>query len=111
MATLEECEKALQELAARIDRNDTSGPHQGFDRSLRCTLTDLGVTFTGRLEQGRLRDIAQGDGADAQIGLEMTSDDLVQLVAGDLKLTGAWATGRVRMHAGIRDVMRLRSLL
>jgi putative sterol carrier protein len=111
VATVEECEKALHELAARLDGNHTAGPHQRFDRTLRCTLTDLDVTFTGRLDDGRLTDIAQGDGSGAQIGLSMSSDDLLRLVAGDLHLASAWATGRVRMNAGVRDLMRLRALL
>jgi len=111
VATVEECEHALHELAARIERNNSSGAHQRFDRTLRCTLPDLGVTFTGRLADGQLADIAQGDGSGAQIGLEMSSDDLVRLVAGELQLAGAWASGRVRVHAGVRDLMRLRTLL
>lgn len=113
MATVEECEKALHELAARMKRNDASGPHQRFERTLRCTLPDIETTFTGRLEDGLLTDIEQGaypDGDGAQIGLELSSDDLVRLVAGELNLGSAWATGRLRVHAGVRDMMRLRSL-
>ena len=113
MATVEECEKALHELAARMKQNDTSGPHQRFDRTLRCTLPDIETTFTGRLEDGLLTDIEHADyatGESAQIGLELSSDDLVRLVAGELNLASAWATGRLRVHAGVRDMMRLRSL-
>lgn len=41
----------------------------------------------------------------------MTGDDLVALVAGDLKFAKAWASGRVRLEAGFRDLLRLKSLL
>lgn len=87
------------------------GDHTKFDRRLSCTLRDLRVTFVGRLHEGRLTDIAQADGApSAQIGLDMTSDDLVAMVDGTLNLASAWASGRVKVRAGVRDMVRLRSM-
>jgi hypothetical protein len=41
----------------------------------------------------------------------MTSDDLVALVSGRLSFAPAWATGRVKLEAGLRDLLRLKSLL
>jgi putative sterol carrier protein len=41
----------------------------------------------------------------------MTSDDLLALVDGRLKMASAWATGRVKIDAGIRDLLKLRSIL
>ena len=110
MATVEECEQALLELAARSEQGDTPGPHRDYDRSLSCRLRDLGVVFTGRLEGGRLRDIRRAADPAAQLRLEMSSDDLLRLVRGNLNLGNAWATGRVRVHAGVRDLMLLRLL-
>lgn len=110
MATVEECAQALHKLAARADKSDTPGPHQDVDRSLTCALPDLGVVFAGRLEGGRLHDIRQADDSAAQIRLEMSSDDLVRLVDGKLNLSTAWATGRVRVHAGVRDLLLLRTI-
>jgi putative sterol carrier protein len=57
-----------------------------------------------------LVDIAESEADAAQIRLEMSSDDLLALVDGRLNLATAWATGRVRVHAGVRDLIRLRSL-
>ena len=111
MATVEECEQALLELAARTEKGDTPGPHQDYDRSLSCKLHDLGVVFAGRLEGGRLRNIRQAADPAAQIRMETSSDDLVRLVRGKLNLGSAWATGRVRVHASVRDLMLLRLLL
>jgi len=111
VATVEACEAALRELAARLDERG-AGEHDRFERTLSCTLRDLGVTFAGQLNGGRLRDIARQPAGSpaAQIRLEMSSDDLVKLVAGELNMASAWAAGRVRVHAGVRDMMRLRSL-
>lgn len=111
MATVEECEKAFHELAARLATADAEHRQKAaFNRSLSCTLRDLDVIFAGRLNGGDLRDIRQVDRADAQIRMNMTSDDLVRLVAGELHLASAWATGRVRISAGVMDLIRLRTM-
>ena len=47
----------------------------------------------------------------AQIRLTMTGDDLVRLVGGELHFAKAWGSGRVKVQASLRDVLRLRSLL
>jgi hypothetical protein len=109
VATVEECEAALHELAARMKAN-RSGDHSTFDRSLSCTLRDLEVTFVGRLYEGELIDIQQASAPSAQIRLDMTSDDLVGMVGGEVNLASAWAGGRVRVSAGVRDMLRLRSM-
>jgi hypothetical protein len=112
MASVDECERALRKLAANL--SGASAADRGrvdFDRRLSCTLKDLGVTFLGHLHDGTLDDISQVD-ADpaADVRLVMTSDDLVDLVAGRLNLGAAMATGRVRISAGVRDLLKLRTL-
>lgn len=110
MATVEECEQALGDLASRLAANGSARQSVSFDRSLTCTIRDLDVIFAGRLKGGQLVDIRRAPSREAQIKLSMNSDDLVALVAGQLKMAGAWATGRVKIEAGIRDMLRLRSL-
>lgn len=115
MATIEECRDALDRLSDNLARAD--GDVRGaaaLDRSLSCHITDLDRTFTGRLDGGRIRvdTLTPGPPATkAQIRLAMTGDDLVSMVAGDLNFAKAWASGRVRLEAGIRDLLRLRTLL
>lgn len=111
MATVEECEKALRELAAKLGGMDEQKRSQVvLDRSLSCTLTDLGVTFAGQLRGGELRDIRQVPKGDAQIKLAMTSDDLLKLTSGELNFAHAWATGRLRVDANVFDLLKLRSI-
>ncbi|MGR4884435.1 SCP2 sterol-binding domain-containing protein [Streptomyces sp. LARHCF249] len=115
MATIQECRGALDRLSDNLAGAD--GGVRGaaaLDRSLSCHITDLDQTFTGRLDGGRIRveSIAPGPPASkAEIRLAMSGDDLVALVAGDLKFAKAWASGRVRLEAGFRDLLRLKSLL
>lgn len=100
----------MHELAARLQTKDAADRRAGFDRRLSCTIRDLGVVFNGHLHDGLLDDIAQVDKADGQVRLELTSDDLLALVDGKLNLASAWAGGRVKVHAGVRDLMRLRTI-
>ncbi|MEU0288675.1 sterol-binding protein [Streptomyces sp. NPDC006147] len=115
MATIEECRAALDKLS------DSMGSAEGdvraaasMDRSVSCHITDLDVTFTGRLTGGRIvvRDTVPGPPPEkAQIRLAMTGDDLVALVDGELHFARAWGSGRVRLEAALRDLFTLRKLL
>ncbi len=112
MASVEESEQALHRLAGNL-----SGASEGdrkkadFDRRLSCTLTDLGVTFLGHLHDGTLDDIRQADGNPAaDVRLTMASDDLLELVSNRLNLGSAIATGRIRVSAGVMDLLKLRSM-
>jgi hypothetical protein len=115
MATIEECRAALEKLA------DSMGNAEGdvrsaaeLDRSVSCHITDLDVTFAGRMADGRIdvRETLEGPPREkAEIRLAMTGDDLVALVEGELHFARAWGSGRVRLEAGLRDLFRLRKLL
>ncbi|MGI5483547.1 SCP2 sterol-binding domain-containing protein [Streptomyces lavendofoliae] len=115
MATIEECRAALDGLADSLAH--AGGAVRGaaaLDRTLSCHITDLGVTFTGRLAGGRIEVLDRLDGPPpgrADIRLRMSGDDLVALVAGELGFAKAWASGRVGLEAGFRDLLRLRALL
>ncbi|CAM5256434.1 SCP2 sterol-binding domain-containing protein [Streptomyces fumanus] len=115
MATIEECRAALEKLS------DSMGHSEGnvraaaaLDRSVSCHLTDLDVTFAGRMADGRIdvRETLTGPPREkADIRLAMTGDDLIALVDGELNFARAWGSGRVKLEAGLRDLLRLRKLL
>jgi hypothetical protein len=114
MAAIEECEQALHELARRLGQSDaTTRGTASFERTLACRLRDPDVNFAGRLNGGSLTDIhraEQAEAAAASIILSMSGDDLLELVSGELAMAHAWATGRVRIDAGVLDLLRLRTL-
>ncbi len=87
-----------------------AGRKVNFDRTLSCTLSDLGAIFSGRLHDGRLTDIAQADTPTAQMRLKLSSDDFLELVDGTLKVPAAWASGRIKIDAGMMDLVRLKSI-
>lgn len=115
MATVEECEQALSTLAERLRRADGSVRDKvaanNDERRIACRIKDLDVTFLADLRDGGLQDIRQTTGELGKVTatLSMTSDDLLALVDGKLSLASAWASGRVSINAGIRDMLQLRS--
>ncbi|MFI7437988.1 SCP2 sterol-binding domain-containing protein [Micromonospora haikouensis] len=112
MASVDECRQALQDLAARLDRNaDAVRERVDLDRTLACRVTDLDTAFHGRLADGRLLDLTDGDDPKAKIALSTSSDDLLALVRGELDVTKAIASRRVSIKANPFDLMKLRKLL
>ncbi|GAA2282311.1 MULTISPECIES: sterol-binding protein [Kitasatospora] len=115
MATIEQCRQALEQFSSNLGNADGDARKAAaLDRSLTCWITDLDLTFSGRLKDSRITDMVEIPGpppAKAEIRLSMTGDDLVAMVGGQLNFAAAWAGGRVRLEAGFRDLLRLRSLL
>ena len=115
MATIEECRAALEKLSdnMRGAEGDVRAA-AALDRSVSCRITDLDVTFVGRMTGGRIvvQDTIQGPPREkAQIRLALKGDDLVAMVNGELNFAKAWGSGRVKLEAGLRDLFQLRKLL
>ncbi len=112
MATIDECITARHGVLGPIASSKAA---EGLDRSVSCRLTDLDQVLLGRLSAGAVRDmhpVPDGPAVPkADIRLTMTSDDLLALTRGDLSFARAWSSGRLKLDAGIRDILRLRSLL
>ncbi|MEU5098676.1 sterol-binding protein [Streptomyces sp. NPDC020996] len=115
MATIEECRAALEKLSDNMQHAEGDvRSATAMERSVSCHITDLDVTFAGRLTGGRIevRDTLAGPPRErAEIRLSMTGDDLVAMVDGELHFARAWGAGRVKLDAGLRDLFRLRKLL
>jgi hypothetical protein len=115
MATIEECRAALDKLSDSMQNAEGDvRTAAALDRSVSCHITDLDTTFAGRMTGGRIvvHDTLDGPPREkAQIRLAMTGDDLVALVDGELHFAKAWASGRVKLDASLRDLFHLRKLL
>lgn len=112
MATMDQCLTALRSILGDIAAHPAAA---GLDRSLSCRFTDLDEVVTGRLSGGAVRDlrpVAQGTELPrADIRLTMSSDDLLALTSGELHFGPAWMAGRVKLEAGLRDLLRLRKMI
>ncbi|MGH3743979.1 MAG: SCP2 sterol-binding domain-containing protein [Mycobacteriales bacterium] len=113
MASVDDCRLALDALAARLSDVDADvRTRSAPDRTLALHVSDLEVTFAGRLSEGRLVDVLEDEvvGEKVQLRLQCTSDDLLALTDGSLNPAAAWAAGRLRIDASPLDLLRLRSL-
>jgi len=112
VATIEQCTQALQGILGDLASSPAA---KGMDRTLSCRLTDLGRTVRGRLADGEIKDVqVVADDAEvepANIRLTMSSDDLLAMTDGDLEFAKAWASGRVKLEASLKDMFKLRSML
>jgi hypothetical protein len=112
VATIEQCMTALKGILGDLAANPAA---EGLDRSLSCRFRDLGQVALGQLRDREVQDLhVVPDDASvpkADIRFDMTSDDLLELTEGRLNFASAWASGRIKLHAGVRDLLRLRKLL
>ncbi len=112
MATHEQVEAALHELAARLADVDPGLRRRHLvDRTVSCRVADLGVVWSARLCADGLLDLSCVDADRAQLRTSVSGDDLLALVAGRLSPAAAWASGRLRVQASPLDLLRLRSLV
>lgn len=112
MASESECEAAVLSLVAMLAEVDPDvRASYVVERSVSVRVSDLDVTWSARLSVDGITDLTTIDDAKAQIRLTVGSDDLIALTEGRLALGTALATGRVRVQASPRDLLRLRSFL
>ncbi len=112
MATEAQCRKAVYELADRYHAVDSDARRQHMlDRTIELVLLDLDLTFRAHIRDGTLSEIVEESGPKPNIRVVTTSDDFIAMTEGNLDFAHAWAKGRVRLDASVRDLFRLRSLL
>ena len=114
MATAEECHKALEGLTARIsDMGSEDRAAFLAHRTLSCEIPDLGMTFITKLSPDGaelVREAGPGDAA-AQVRFVADSDVVVSIANDPGSFARAWLTGRLKIHANVFDLLRLRKLM
>lgn len=112
MATEAECEQALRSLVDMLARvpADVRSKYV-LERTVSCRVSDLGVTWSARLNDNGIIGLTTGDDGKAQVRLSVSSDDLVALVEGRQSVPTAFATGKVRVQASPLDMLRLTNLI
>jgi putative sterol carrier protein len=112
MASDKECREALERLAARLAGVDgDEHNHHAFDRTMSALVPDLGVTYSGSLSDGHITGITTEPAPKAQVRLTVGSDDLIALTDGKIDFAKAWLSGRIKVEASVRDLLKLRSML
>ena len=113
MHTAEECQQALQKLAGRLSEMSAAERQEYFgDRTMSVTVSDLNVTFATVLGEGNdpVRQVGP-DEPKADIRLTANSDQVLALAEQPMNVARAWMTGKVKIEASMKDLIRLRRLL
>jgi hypothetical protein len=114
MATAEECRSALESLVGRLAGLDAADRAAYLaDRTLSCTVTDLGITFLTKLGPDGAGPVTDATGTDprANVRFSTSSDELLLIAADPGRFARSWLTGRVKVDASLSDLFRLRKLL
>jgi predicted lipid carrier protein YhbT len=114
VATVKQCRSAIDRLATVLDTVDDETRAKHLPRrTVLCTVKDLDIAFSARLDEAGVHDIKQvaAGSPPAEVRLTVASDDLVALANGDDDFLSAWLHGRVQVSAPMRDMLRLRSIL
>ena len=109
-----EVRAALAEVVSRVDALDDDTRRKIPDRAISAVITDLDLAWIGRFESGQLLDVREIDpsaAAGAAFRLRMSSDTFLDVVEDRLAFTAGWGKGRIRVDAGLRDLLALRSFL
>jgi len=114
MATIEEVHDAVERLNAMFGDLDDATRRKIPDESIGVYVKDLDVAYGCRFEAGEVVDvrrIEQQELTGRTVRIACTSDVLLDVVDGRLHFGHAWATGRIRVDAKFRDILKLRSFL
>lgn len=83
---------------------------KGKDRVILIDLTDMGA-WTLRVEDGKLQEIEEGRPDDFDVRLKTASEDFLAIFEGDLSPLKAYMTNKVKVKAGLRDIMLVKSFM
>ena len=114
MAEVDEVRDAVGRLASMFDGVDDATRRKIPDSSVSVRVPDLDVTYACRFEAGEVLDVHEIDLADARaatLRISCDSDTLLDVVDGRLHFGHGWATGKIRVDAKFRDILKLRSFL
>ncbi|MFP4149756.1 MAG: sterol-binding protein [Nitriliruptoraceae bacterium] len=112
MATLEQVEEVLLQLLRRLGTVDESAramlPSQ---RLIEARCPDLDLVRHAQWRGGVIELLTDEPGRRPDIRLSVLSDDLLRIAAGDLPVSRAIASNRLRVDASMPDLLRLRAAL
>jgi hypothetical protein len=115
MATRAQCEVALTRLISSLNELDPQVRAKVLPaRTVSLVIEDLDAAFTAKLDASGVTDWSPADPAEAQaaeVRFVTGSDELIRISSSPAAFGAAWVRGRVRVHAGFRDLLELRRLL
>jgi len=111
VATEDEVDRTLRDLVRRLEGADVGRRSLPERRSLAVFIKDLDVSYTAVFGEGVISSLAKAEpSGNEDVRIFVSSDDLISLAAGTMGVGGALLTGRLRVDAGMSDLLLLRHL-
>jgi len=109
---VEECLDRLERGFRRRWKNneDFRSDLKGKDREIVIDLRETG-TWWLNVEDGDLVTIQEGGREDPDVRIEADAEDFVDVFDGDLGPVKAYMTGKIKVDAGMRDLMLVKNVL
>ncbi len=113
---MKEVEAKLRELVSRLDSADPKVQAElakalPAPRVLQMDVPDLDASFWTELAGGRMSELRSGTPGNADIRITADSDDIIAMIDGTKPLFSSYLSGRIRVQAGLSDLMALRRLM
>ncbi|MHB8511415.1 MAG: SCP2 sterol-binding domain-containing protein [Actinomycetota bacterium] len=112
MASEADVDRTLKELIRKLDDASVKERALPEKRKLRMQIRDLDLVYIANFGSGRITGLkrSQEEPGDEDVRISVGSDDLVALASGRMGVASAMLTGRLRIDAGVRDLLLIRQL-
>lgn len=111
MATVAEVDQTLHDLVRKLENASVEPRSLPERRTLTVHVRDLDLDYIAVFGEGRISGLEQGEpSGDEDVKISVSSDDLIALAKGTLNVGGAMLTGKLRIDAGMRDLLTIRHL-
>ena len=112
MPTAEDIDAVLWQLLGRLGEvDDDLRALLPSQRTIEARCPDIDYVRYAEWRRGAVVVLDEPPARRADIRISVRSDDLMDIVSGDLPFARAYATNRVRLDASMTDLLRLRALL
>jgi putative sterol carrier protein len=112
MATDDEILEALADYSERCNANaKLTKMLRTWSRRIHFCAVDTAGTFTVVIESGRIVLHSQGAGGDPDLVISGTSEDLCDMLWGDLNPVQKYLSGEITVQGSAEDVMRVDAMV
>ncbi len=112
MASVGEVEEVLERLLHRLgDVDPSTRSLLPSRRTIEASCPDLGLVRHAEWQRGTLTLLDEAPPRRCDIRISVHSDDLLEIMDGDLSFSRAYASNRLRLDASMADLLRLRAIL
>lgn len=112
MATLDQIQEVVDVAVEKFNQYPLADRKKYVpNRTFEILILDYDLAYRGQTKNGKIVGLELTEpGPRTDVRMVLSSDDMIALNEGELKFATAWASGRVRIDASIRDLLSMRSL-